>query len=137
MLKSKKQWVYTPPKPTKPKLPSDIRALLEQKVNELLPRLKTRFLKPPPTDWDFNYLSDIWTKTYRHYFYFCGTYTCPGPNALVPHFEVQFARLEYAGQERFHLSYMRHTGKWWELYQDLELDEALNMVETEPYFFPV
>ncbi len=33
--------------------------------------------------------------------------------------------MEYAGNHRFHLSFMRHTGQWVELYTGLSLDECL------------
>ncbi len=136
MAKAKKVWVYSPPKPPKPKLPLELKAELELKASDLLPLLKARFIKPPPAGWQYNYLTDIWTKTYRHYFYFCGTYTCP-PDARVTEFEVQFARMEYAGEDKFHLSYMRHTGQWWPLFQNLNLDASLIKIQETPHFFPV
>src|SRR5262249_24357303 len=40
-----------------------------------------------------------------------------GPTAIKPTFEAPFVRLEYVGNRRFNLAYMRHTDKWWEVYQ--------------------
>ena len=48
----------------------------------------------------------------------------------------RFARMEYTGQDRFNLSYMRHTGKWWEFYEGLSLDECLVVIRDEPHFAP-
>lgn len=31
--------------------------------------------------------------------------------------------MEYVGDNKFNLSYMRHTEQWWELYEGLLLDE--------------
>ncbi len=39
-------------------------------------------------------------------------------------------------EKRFNLSYMRHTGKWWEIYPDLTLDECMNAIRDEPHFMP-
>ncbi len=36
-------------------------------------------------------------------------------------FEARFARLEYAGNEKFNMAYKRHTGQWWEIFQDFTL----------------
>lgn len=136
MAKSRKRWVYSPPKPARPPIPDALKAELDAKAQPLVEELKARFIQPPPDDPRFNYLIDIWTRWYRGYFYFCGTYASPGPNALSPTFEVRFARMEYAGNGHFNLAYMRHTGQWAEVFTDLPLDEALATLGTEPYFFP-
>jgi len=49
---------------------------------------------------------------------------------------VRFARLEYAGEEKFNMAYMRHTGQWWEIFQDLTLDECIDEIRTNPLFQP-
>jgi len=98
--------------------------------------LKPKHVKPPPPDERFNYIVDIYTKWYRSYFYFCAKYACPGPNAIAPFFETKFARLEYAGNDRFHLAFMRYTEQWLELYRNLSLNECLKAVRDEPHFHP-
>ena len=55
---------------------------------------KPKHLAPAPQDTDVHDLVDISTKWYRNYFYFCATYCSPGPYAIAPSFETQFARLE-------------------------------------------
>lgn len=137
MAQKRKTWIYSPPKPPKPKVPEAIKTELEAKAHELVESvLKPTHVKPPPQDERFNYVVDIFTKWHRNYFYFCARYRCPGPNALSPYFEVGFARLEYVGRRSFNLSYMRHTGKWWELYTGLSLDECLTAIRDEPHFLP-
>lgn len=137
MAKSRKQWVYSPPKPAKPAVPAAVKAELDTKAQALIDQhLKPQHVQPPPEEPQFNYLINIWTKWYRGYFYFCGTYASPGPNALSPTFEVRFARMEYGGSAHFNLAYMRHTEQWFELYQNLSIDDCLAAIRDEPFFFP-
>ena len=133
----RKMWVFSPPKRSKPKVPDIIKANVETKANELTETvLKPNHIKPPSGDERFNYIVDIYSKWYRNYFYFCVRYACPGPNAISPVFEARFARLEYVGNERFNLSYMRHTGQWWEIYTELSLVNCLDAIRDEPHFLP-
>ena len=137
MSKKQKTWVYSPPKPAKPKVPEAIKAEVDAKATELVNTvLKPAHIKPPRKDERFNYLVDIYTKWYRSYFYSSATYACPGPNALSPSFETKFARMEYVRDDRFNLSYMRHTGDWLEIYQDLSLDQCLATIRDGGPFLP-
>jgi hypothetical protein len=110
---------------------------VERRAQELTAStLKPRFVQPPPKKGEFNYLVDIYTKWRGPFFYFCSKYCSPGPRALSPFFESKFARLQYAGNERFSLAYFRHTGQWWELAQLLSLDECLSWIEEGAPFIP-
>jgi hypothetical protein len=135
--KPKRMWVYSPGKPTLPPVPDDIRAEVEAKANQLVEAyLKPRFIEPPPKDRDWNYITDIFTKWHRNFFYFCSTYACPGPNALSPTFESRFARMEYVGGDKFNLAYMRHTEKWWEVGQGLTVDQCIEAIRDGGIFHP-
>ncbi len=135
--KNKKMWVYSPAKPPKPKVPETEKQLISEKCNQLIEsELKPKYIKPPPTDNDWNYLVDIFGKWYRNYFYFCSTYNCPSPNAISPSFEDKFARLEYMGKDSFNIAYMRHTGKWWEIFQGLTLEQSLAEMKTNIILHP-
>ncbi|MFQ6115856.1 MAG: hypothetical protein ACE5NG_17490 [bacterium] len=137
MAKSRKIWIFSPSKQVKPKLPNALRAKVTAEANELIETvLKTTHVESPAGDERFNYIVDIYSKWYRNYFYFCSKYACPGPNAISPHFEAGFARLEYVGNERFNLAYMRHTEKWWEIYTELSLGECMDAIRDEPLFLP-
>ena len=137
MAKRQKIWVSSLQRQPKPKMPEAIKAKLEVKAGELVDSiLKPMNVKPPREDEQFNYIVDIYSKWYRNYFYFCSKYACPGPNAISPYFEGKFARLEYVGNERFNLAYMRHTGKWYEIYTELSLDECLAAISDAPHFLP-
>ena len=120
-----------------PQVPDAVKRMLKEEADDIIANvLKPEHIKPPPTDNDFNYLVDIDAKWHRHYFYFCARYNCPSPNAIAPSFETKFARLEYVGNERFKLSYMRHTEQWCELYQELPMRECLKLIAEDPYFMP-
>ena len=137
MAKRQKQWIYSPPRPTKPKVPEPVKRDVETRAHEFVASvLKPKHLTPVPKDADFNYIVGISTKWYRNYFYFCATYCSPGPYVIAPSFETQFARLEYVGNQQFHLSYMRHTGQWWEIYTALSVGECFEAIRDEPHFLP-
>ena len=133
-------WVYDPAgafrQSGKP-VPLDIRQEVERRAQELIAStLKPRYLQPPPKQADLNSLVDISSKWRGPYFYFCSQYCSPGPRALSPFFESRFARLQYAGDERFNLAYFRHTGQWWEIMQLLSLEECLSEIEAGGLFTP-
>jgi hypothetical protein len=44
--------------------------------------------------------------------------------------------MEYVGDGKFNLAYMRHTGKWWEVYRGLTADECLKTIRDEAIFQP-
>ena len=135
--KQPKRWVYSPTKPAKPSVPETVKAQVEAKARELIDTvLKPRHVKPPPKDQGLNYVIDIGGKWYRNCFYFYSTYACPGPNALSPTFESNFARMEYVGDGKFNLSYMRHTGQWIGVFTDQSLDECLKAIRDDPWFQP-
>jgi hypothetical protein len=137
MAKQRKAWRTTSVKKPKTPLPDSLKADLEAKATALIENvLKPKRVLPPPKDARFNYIIDIGAKWYRNYFYLFSTYACPGPNALYPKFESKFARMEYLGNARFALSFMRHTGEWVGLYGSLSVDECLKAVQDNPWFVP-
>lgn len=44
--------------------------------------------------------------------------------------------MEYVENNKFNLSYMRHTEKWFEVFQALSMDECLKLIEEDPTFLP-
>lgn len=136
MTNKRKIWVASS-KQKKLQVPDSIRHSLSEKADEIIESiLKPEHIKPPPTDNDFNYLAEIYSKWYRSYFYFCAKYNSPGSNARSDSFETKFARMEYVGNENFNLSYMRHTEQWWEIYQEIPMLESLKIISEEPHFIP-
>ena len=127
--KSTKTWVYAPKKPSKGKLPDDLKAAVEVQASELVEKvLKPRHVQPPPQEPRFNYVIDVWSKWHGSYFYFGATYACPGPNAISPTFETKFARMEYIGGKHFAVAYLRHNDKWFTVFPSLTLAECLEAI---------
>ncbi len=137
MPKPRKVWMLSPAKIPKPSVPESIKAELAAKAMHLIKNvLKPRHVLPPKPDAKFNYITDLGGKWNRGYFYFTTSYACPGPNALSPSFESKFARMEYGGDGKFALSYLRHTGAWLEIYEGLSMDECLKAIQDDPWFQP-
>jgi len=133
----KKTWVYSPPKSPKPKVPESVKSDLKKKADKLIETLiKPQHVEEPAKDVELNYIVDIFSKWYRNYFYFGAKYNCPSPNAISPSFETKFARMEYLENGNFNLSYMRHTGQWWEIYTNLPMDECLKLIGEGGHFMP-
>lgn len=135
MTKRQKGWTWAPAKPSG--VPQAVKDDLSARAQQFVDSdLKPGFVLPPPSDLRFNYIVDLSTKWHGRFFYFMAKYACPGPNAISPFFEVGFARLEYQRNGRFSMAYMRHTGKWCQVYADLTVNEALDTIRDEPLFQP-
>jgi hypothetical protein len=129
-------WIYSPPKSSKPKVPDDLKAELTEKAERLLKEWRPTYIKPPPPGYQFNYIVELYGKWFRSYFYLCAKYACPGPTALSPFFEARFTRLEYGGNRRFNLAFMRHTGQWVDTEQNLTVDECLRSLREDSFYQP-
>ena len=137
MAKQRKAWMFSPRKSPKPSVPDSIKAELEAKATDLINNfLKPKYVLPPCKHEQFNYITDIGAKRYRNYFYFVSTYACPGLNSLSPSFESKFARMEYLGDGKFALCFMRHTGEWIGIYNALSVDESMKAIQDDAWFVP-
>jgi hypothetical protein len=86
----------------------------------------------------FNYVVDLHTEWRGRYVYLCARYR--NPRAESPEsefFEVRTTRAGYVGGGRFNLAYMRHTGRWYEVYAGLSLQECMETIEQEELFWPM
>jgi len=135
MAKRRRQWVYSPGPASG--VPDSVKDEIIAKVDEIIETVfKPRYIKPPPKKARFNYIVDIYTKWHKNCLLFRARYACPGPRALSPFFEDSFTRLAYMANERFNLAYMRHTGKWCEVFTGLSMEEAFAAIRDEPFFHP-
>ncbi|OLS13622.1 MAG: hypothetical protein RBG13Loki_2748 [Promethearchaeota archaeon CR_4] len=135
--KPRKVWTYCPPKVPKPKVPDTVKSEVEDQTQTLITSyLKPTYILPPSPGSDSNYLVDISARWYRNYFYFYSKYSCPGPHAIAPYFEMGFARMEYLATGCFNLAYMRYTGQWWAFAANLSLEECLSMIKNGSWFHP-
>ena len=136
MAKPRKLWMIRPAK--KPhSIPDSLKAELEAKARELIETvLKPKHVQPPPTDHQLNYITDITTKWHGSKCSFVSIYACPGPNAISPTFDSKFARMEYLGNGKFALYFMRHTGEWVGIYDALSVDECMKAIQDDAWFVP-
>ena len=135
--KSPKRWMYSPKAPPKPQVPESVKQTVQARCDVFVEQtLKPRHLQPPPTNPQFNYIVDLYNLWYRNCFYFCARYRCPAPNCISEFFEVRYTRLEYTAENTYTLAYMRHTGKWQEVYSGLSLDVAILTISNEQIFWP-
>src|ERR1700730_15408931 len=115
-----------------PPPPESLKMEVTTKANDLIERvLKPNYIQPPPENPQFNYIVDIYGKWYHKAFYLCAEYRVAGPHAVASSFEAKLARLQYAGNRCFHLSYMRYTGQWIPLYPDLTVDESIETIRDD------
>ena len=130
-------WVFSPAKQDKPAVTASIKLQVEMKAKVLIEKvLKPLHVQPPSNDQRYNYIIEIGAKWNRNYFYFFSTYACPGPNAISPTFESKFARMEYLGDNKFTLSFMRHTGEWVGILSSLSVEECMKAIQDDPLFQP-
>ena len=102
-------------------------------------RLKPRFLREiHPTQ--FNYPIDIRGKWRGSKYGFAIRYRSGFPDNLGEEFDSPFARLdhdeEHLTEARFHVLWRRHTGQWWPFRASVPLEEALDLIESEPLLQP-
>src|SRR5687768_12198715 len=115
-MPKRKAWMFADEKKPKSSLPGTVKNEVDAKAKELIDKiLKPKHILPPSEGSQSNYITDITIKWIGSTVYLISIYACPGPNAISPTFEEKFAKMEYVGDARFTLSFMRHTGKWVEL----------------------
>jgi hypothetical protein len=137
MAKPREPWNIRPAK-KRTAIPASIKTEVETKAKDLIENvLKPKHVLAPPTGHQLNYITDIGAKWYRGFFYFISTYACLGPNAIAPTFESKFARMEYLGNGKFALYFMRYTGKEWVgIFDALSVDECMKAIQDESWFVP-
>ena len=137
MPKPRKARPFGSGKRPKVALPGPLKAEADSKARNLIENvLKPMHVQPPPKGHLLNYVTDITTKWLGSKCYFVSVYACPGPHAISPTFEAKFARMQYLGNGRFALAFLRHTGRWVELYEGLSVDECLKAIRDDPWFQP-
>ena len=118
------------------KLTDHEKARIENLCQPLIEKFKSEYVSKDPNK-EYNYLVDIYIKWHRDYLYFCEKYKSESPNRIVDEFEEKFVRLKITNKDKFDISYMRHTGKWFPIASDLTLNECLEMIEDTPTLHPI
>ena len=91
--------------------------------------LRPRFL-PEIRPTAFNYPVAIDGKWLGNKYRFITRYRSDDPRSYAPEFAAPFARLEYVSRDCFDLSWHRHTGEWFCLFQRQSLAEALHLIAS-------
>jgi len=122
----------------------EVSELLKKELTQKAERLIWKKFKPglpaqaeAAEKYGFNYVTDVYTVWRGRSFYFCAQYCDPREDAKEKQFDVRTTRMEHEGGRQFNLSYMRHTGKWCEVFQGLSLEECLETIEKNELFWPV
>ena len=127
--KSQMAWVYSPTadKAQKDKISKQFEPIVEELKKNLKPL-------PEPQEW--NHCIDVFSKWRGNFFYIMQKYKVGGENRYKDFFDTGIARLEYYGEDRFNLSYFRHTGKWEPLfmYQDISFEDAKKAILEDTMF---
>jgi len=97
--------------------------------------MKPRFL-PVIRPTRFNYVVDIHGKWHGNHFRFMQRYRSGDPENLGEEFDAPFARLDWLSRDRFDIDWHRHTGRWFRLYRDLTLAEALRTIDRDGHLHP-
>lgn len=129
------RWVYTGGR-TGGK-PSDVeKAAITAACDEFIANvLVPRFL-PEIRPTEFNYPIAIYGKWHGNKYRFIQRYRSDRDDSFEPEFEAPFTRLEFVGRDRFDISYFRHTEKWFRLFRDVSLRDALRLIEDEGLLHP-
>lgn len=136
MHKNKKGWVFTPIKAKPQKLSTLDKQGISEFFQPLIDDFKKQCISDNP-DKHYNYIIDIYTKWYQNFFYFCEKFKSEFPDRIVDEFEIKFVRLKCMGENQFEFSYLRHTGQWHLVAENLSLDDCKEMILSSPVFQPM
>ncbi len=114
-------------------LKKEVVAKAEVLITEVL---KPKYVVAVQDDQNFNYIADITAKWFRQFFYFTSIYACPDPDAVEPSFEQKFAKMEYIGDGKFALYFMRYTGEWVGIHDSMSVDESMEAIQDDEWFVP-
>jgi hypothetical protein len=133
MAKQRKAWMPGPATKPNASLPGTVKDEVDTKARELIETvLKPKHMQPPPEGSQLNCIVDITIKWLGSKCYFVSIYRTPTQET----FETSFARMEYIGNGRFNLAFMRHTGQWVQLFEDQTVDECMTAIKNDAWFVP-
>ncbi len=118
-------------------MPDEVKAAVTERCDEFIESvLKPKYMAVRGRPRNDVRLVEISTKWFSTFFCFQAKYHCKGRKFISPSYEMGFARLEYVGKDRFNLSYMRHTGRWWQVGQRLTLEKCLEEIREGGIYEP-
>jgi hypothetical protein len=102
-------------------------------------KLKPRFL-PEIRPTQYNYPINILGSWRGNKYSFIERYRSGFRDNLGEEFDAAFTRLDHVeecySEIRFDIMWHRHTGQWWRLHSSVTLEQALRLIETEPFLQP-
>jgi hypothetical protein len=113
-----------------PERKAEVTAACERLIAEMTARYLPA-TRPP----GYNRAVEIRGRWRGEAYTFLVRFVADAPDAVRPEFHAPFARIEHFN-DRFAVSWMRHTGRWWPLRHSLTLEEAIAYVATEPVLRP-
>ena len=128
-------WVYVGGRAGNKPSPAEKAAITMACEKFIAEVLIPRFL-PEIRATEFNYPVAIYGKWHGNKYRFLTRYRSDDPRCYAPEFDAPFARLDYVSRDCFDLSWHRHTGEWFCVFERLSLADALHLIESEPYFVP-
>jgi len=134
---SKKYWVHTPHK-AKPNISESEKNLIKEKCDKFIDsKIKPGATKPFNPKIKKQQCVDNYCKWYRNYIYFISEFKDTRDDIISPEYEDKYARLQCIGKDKFLLSYMRHTGVWFELTfgNGFTLNQCFERMLEMPHFF--
>jgi len=84
----------------------------------------------------FNYPVAIHGKMRGAHFVFMTRYRSGSDHNRGEEFDAPFARLSYAGGDRYDLGWFRHTGRWWPIAESLTLEAAIRELTRNGVLHP-
>ena len=134
MVKREKRWVRVEP------LAAQEKAAIAARCDHFIANnLKPRFL-PEVRRTRFNYPVDILGKWRGSKYSFITRYRSGFPDNEGEEFEVTFTRLDHVeeslAETRFDVMWRRHTGQYWRTHSSVTLEQALDLIDTEPLLQP-
>ena len=132
---ARRQWVYVGARAGNKPSSAEKLAITAACEKLIVSALVPRFL-PEIRPTEFNYPIALYGKWHGNKYRFITRYRSDDPASIEPEFEAPFARLEYVGRDRFDLSYHRHTGEWFRLYEAVSLAEAMDLIGQGEHFQP-
>lgn len=137
MTNKRKPWDIQPSKVPASSIPDKLKKEVVAKAAILIAEvLKPKYVIAVPDDHQFNHITDITAKWFRQFFYFTSTYACPYPDAVEPSFEQKFAKMEFIGDGKFALYFMRYTGEWVGIHDSMSVDESMEAIQDDECFSP-
>jgi hypothetical protein len=133
MKKKSSAWGYAPAKST---FTAAKKELYLAKLETFLETEVGPKIKPAPQDnpHHFNYMTGVSARAKSKFLYITAQWASPHPKAIAPTFETSEFRLEFVGNDRFAVAYMRHTEKFFTISTDLSFDQALECIRELPHF---